>query len=227
MNYLFSLMLLLFSLSLQSQVLTRSSNDLKVKLLNTSENLTACKDANSVDIKLLEKTKSKDELTCSDQNSWKLVSTQVDQIKDSYVFDNQPLGVYKVVVKIPLYCSESKAYATYKIAKIYESNVLNEKEDAKTRSSVQKSKEIISIYPNPSAEKIWVNLTPADIDDNMDLTIQVVNGTGQLVKELVNTKKDLDSIELDVSDYPAGQYTVLVLSNDQILASQKIAKITK
>lgn len=227
MNYFSSLFLLFFSLSLHSQVLTRSSSDLMVKLPATSNQLTACKDAKHIDVKLLEKTKDENELTCSDQNSWKLVSTLENQEVDRYVFDDQPLGIYKVVVKMLLYCSESKAKSKYKIAKVYESNVLNERTDLESASPTQISEELISVFPNPSAEKVWVSLSENITSEKGKFSIQLLNGAGQLVKEEVISEQILAPIDLDISDYPAGQYTILILKDDVFFATQKIAKITK
>ena len=227
MNYFFSLIFLFFSISLQSQVLTRSSNDLYVKLPNVSEDLTSCKVANKVDLKLLEKVEKEDELTCSDQRSWELVSSIETEVKHTYVFDDQPFGIYKVEMRIPLTCSESKIASKYKIAKIYNSNILNDRKDTELKAVVQKTEEMISVYPNPSADKIWVNLKIAPEDLKENFMIQLVDGTGQLIRESFKADKNLNAIELDLSGYPAGQYTVVVLKNDQIFASQKIAKITK
>lgn len=227
MNYFFPLLFLFFSLSLHSQVLTRSSNDLMVRLPESSNQLTACKDAKNIDVKLLEKTKDEDELTCSDQNSWKLVSTLENQKSDHYVFDDQPLGIYKVVVKMPLYCSENKAKSKYKIAKIYESNVLNERMDLESVTPTQQSEEIVSVFPNPSAEKVWISLSEDNICEEGKFTIQLLNGVGQLIKEEVISEQILAPTDLDISAYPAGQYTIVILKDDVFFATQKIAKITK
>ncbi len=227
MNYIFSLLFLFLSLSLHSQILKRSSNDLTVILSESAEKLTSCKDAKNIGVKLLEKTRDENALTCSDQNAWKLVATLENQKAERYVFDNQPLGIYKVVVKMPLHCSKSKKYSKYKIAKIYESNILNEIADIETPSPIQTSEQLISVFPNPSAEKIWVSIESDAYDEQRNYIIQVVNGAGQLVKEEVVTERIFESAEIDISGYPAGQYTLVVLKDDKIFASQKIAKITK
>lgn len=226
-NHLFSFLFLLFSFSVQSQILSRSINDLNLRLPDASEQLTTCKDAKNIDVKLLKKAKDEDELTCSGQNSWEIVSSLENQAKDQYVFDDQPLGVYKVVVKMPLYCSESMAYAKYKIAKIYESNILNERSELGSESLPKKPEEIISVFPNPSTEKVWISLSKNANNKEGKFSIQLINGTGQLIKEEIISEKILAPIDLDISDYPAGQYTIVILKDDVFFASQKIAKITK
>lgn len=228
MDKLLFFLFLILTFSLQGQVLTRSSDDLHLKLSARFEKMADCKSTKAYSVKLLAKDKDENELTCSDQNTWKLVSTLENQTADNYIFDNKPSGIYKVVVKIPLSCPESGIKSKYEIIRIQESNILNELTDAMEVTPVRKMQEDkIIVFPNPSAEKIWINIESDDVNEKAKFTIQVINGAGQLIKEKVVSERRSEYIQFDLSSFSAGQYTLLVLKEDEIYASRKIAKITK
>jgi cytochrome c peroxidase len=77
----------------------------------------------------------------------------------------------------------------------------------------------ITVYPNPTAHQITVNLGNLPVNNSTQL--QLINATGQTV--FVKNKLMNVSETLDLSALPSGQYVVLLIANGQVM-SRKLVK---
>jgi cytochrome c peroxidase len=77
----------------------------------------------------------------------------------------------------------------------------------------------ITVYPNPTAHQITVNLGNLSVNNSTQL--KLINALGQTV--FVKNKLINSSETIDLSAFPGGQYVVLVTSNGQII-SRKLVK---
>jgi cytochrome c peroxidase len=76
----------------------------------------------------------------------------------------------------------------------------------------------ITVYPNPTAHQITVNLGNLSVKNTTEL--QLINATGQIVfvkNKLVN---NLETI--DLSAFPSGQYFILIKSNGKVISKKLI-----
>lgn len=75
----------------------------------------------------------------------------------------------------------------------------------------------VSIYPNPSTGILTIELGNLNTSETK---IQVLNSVGQVVLE----ESSIQESTLNIHDLPNGLYLVEVISNKQIIASQKLIK---
>ena len=62
----------------------------------------------------------------------------------------------------------------------------------------------LSVYPNPATDRIFVEGLSAEA------SVKIVNNMGMLV---YSSFSEFDLIEIDVADFPAGMYFVIVNSD--------------
>jgi cytochrome c peroxidase len=77
----------------------------------------------------------------------------------------------------------------------------------------------IRVFPNPATHQVTVSLDGFNEGNNTEL--QLINTLGQVVFAKKNVKNQAELI--DLSNFPSGQYVVLIKSNGQV-ASRKLIK---
>lgn len=77
---------------------------------------------------------------------------------------------------------------------------------------------IITVYPNPANDKL--NIESIGLNYNK-IKIQVINSLGQIVMEEASL---IGHSQFNIKDLPKGLYFVKVISDNQIIATQKIVK---
>jgi hypothetical protein len=76
----------------------------------------------------------------------------------------------------------------------------------------------INIYPNPATSSLVIKCLSQDTDDGFDLLIY--NMQGYLVDKVI-VASGKDHTEIDVSEYPAGIYTLhMIIGNKQYRKSR-------
>lgn len=75
---------------------------------------------------------------------------------------------------------------------------------------------VIEIYPNPTTDKIQVN-----IRDNETYSLEIYNTLGQ---SLLNQKINIESSSVDLSNLQTGVYIGVIKSKDKIIHTEKIYK---
>ncbi len=80
----------------------------------------------------------------------------------------------------------------------------------------------LTISPNPTSDRLTINLTSiAEIDDH---TIEIVDNTGQLkYSNTINSKR---SLEIDIEDYNQGIYVLRIVNDkNEVLFVEKVVKL--
>lgn len=90
-------------------------------------------------------------------------------------------------------------------------------EDASTLFSV-------TVYPNPATESVQINFNVQQIED---VKLKLVNALGQVVKEneLGIQQAGNHSVKMDVRNYPAGIYNLMLESGDKMVSVQKMVLV--
>jgi PKD repeat protein len=146
-------------------------------------------------------TQSGNEFTSSTANQyqWYFNNVEISSATDQNFYASNS-GIYFVEVMDQNQCTSQSAPLYYSMTGITETN-LND----------------FSVFPNPAADEININL-PA----NTEGRIILINSKGQHVFDK-NIEKNEISNKIDLTQYPAGMYSV-VISNENGLSTKTIIK---
>jgi hypothetical protein len=118
--------------------------------------------------------------------------------------------------------ANGKSQITFVATDIYgavATNVVQVLVDENMLGTAEKGMELFSVYPNPTADFVVVNI-PIEIRDNF--TVTVMNTSGVAVKTQKFTHAN-SSVQVDFSKQPAGIY-MLKLSDNKTVKTSKIIK---
>ena len=92
------------------------------------------------------------------------------------------------------------------------------------KNSISEKSEIISIYPNPTAENVSINLNSIK---NEKISIQVTDVSGKTIKqETYQAQQGSNKINIGSASFTTGTYFVKVLSqSNEIIATTKFVKL--
>ena len=82
----------------------------------------------------------------------------------------------------------------------------------------------VLIFPNPVDTYLNVRLLSND-DENGDVSIDIYNVNGSIIKQFKNGFSLTKSLQLDISDLPSGIYMVRISDTTRVFKSHKIIKI--
>lgn len=85
----------------------------------------------------------------------------------------------------------------------------------------QKKVTKVSIYPNPTSDKLFIDIT--EEFSNKSFSLIIYNMTGQIIKKEEITLENID--EIDISNLNDGIYRVTIFNDNSILYDTKIVKI--
>ena len=105
--------------------------------------------------------------------------------------------------------------------------IAQDKDGRKTWSPVLKNtcgadKDMISVYPVPTQNNLWVNITSAS---NTNISLQLYDSKGAMVKQQTNKIQAGNSIlEMYLGSIPAGIYYLVINNSDGKLKQVKVIK---
>lgn len=77
------------------------------------------------------------------------------------------------------------------------------------------------LYPNPTADKIWVNLTLAE---TTTVQLEVMSVTGQLLQSFEPRETLEQNYEVDMSNYPSGVYLARFVIGNEVMTTKVIVE---
>jgi hypothetical protein len=125
--------------------------------------------------------------------------------------------------QIPYEITETQTYLFYQvinenntITKMGDENIFEDcvKNSVVGISAIQQQRTDIGIYPNPSNERILVNL-PSYASENAD--IKIFNTLGVVVFQQYTNGEEID---IDIHSLPAGIYVVRCIKNEKIISTR-------
>ncbi|NOY96683.1 MAG: T9SS type A sorting domain-containing protein [Chlorobi bacterium] len=81
----------------------------------------------------------------------------------------------------------------------------------------------LTLYPNPTRGKIYINTTLAEVSDNINITVMDTRGA-VIMQKNTQSSTSWSNFSVDLSAYPQGEYIVTLFSNTGIKQSKKIIK---
>lgn len=84
------------------------------------------------------------------------------------------------------------------------------------KNSISADTNEVTLYPNPNNGKFIINLSSVKTDK-----IVIYDMLGRIIKE-VKVLKGTDKVDIDLSGYPKGIYSVNILSGDQVISKKMI-----
>ena len=95
----------------------------------------------------------------------------------------------------------------------------------KTDLSISKKDVIFNVYPNPTSDYLTIDFSN-ELSDGIT-SILIYNSNGEKIEDVFNNKtvkKEKNFVKLNVSNYPKGNYFILIESNGEKLTKQFLKK---